>query len=204
MNKLFNFSVVLVAAMGVFFVGGGMTPIHAATLLVPGSHATIQAAIDAANPGDEILIADGAYNENLTIAKSLTLRGVSEAGVVIIPATSGYGIEVTTDNVTLENFTLQNSQHYGIKAAKCSACGYLTNLTIENVTVLNSARSHIDLNGVQNSLVNNVIVANTPSGVGIGLQNNMNVTVSNVSSTNNAWGGVGVWSTTKPDYPTAA
>ncbi|HMR39553.1 MAG TPA: hypothetical protein PKA90_03905, partial [Ignavibacteria bacterium] len=42
---------------------------------VPGSYSTIQAAINAANNGDIILVAAGVYRENLTINKYIQLRG---------------------------------------------------------------------------------------------------------------------------------
>lgn len=46
-----------------------------AIILVPNDYATIQAAIDAAQPGDEIRIMGGGYAETLFIAKSITLSG---------------------------------------------------------------------------------------------------------------------------------
>jgi DNA/RNA endonuclease G (NUC1) len=45
-----------------------------------GCFSTIQAAINASNPGDAIDVAPGSYNENLTLAKRVTLRG-AKAGV---------------------------------------------------------------------------------------------------------------------------
>lgn len=51
---------------------------------VPGDYATIQAAIDAANPGDIILVSPGVFNENLTLNKSVSL--VAETFDQINPA----------------------------------------------------------------------------------------------------------------------
>ena len=50
---------------------------HAATRLVPSQYLTIQAAVNAAVPGDLILISPGIYKENITITnKSITLASL--------------------------------------------------------------------------------------------------------------------------------
>lgn len=46
----------------------------AVTIRVPQDHASIQAAVNAASPGDTIVVAPGTYFENVTIDTSLTLR----------------------------------------------------------------------------------------------------------------------------------
>ncbi|HEX8308279.1 MAG TPA: M10 family metallopeptidase C-terminal domain-containing protein [Allosphingosinicella sp.] len=51
------------------------------TLLVGhGGYASIQAAIDASSDGDVIIVASGAWNENLTINKDVTLLGANNHG----------------------------------------------------------------------------------------------------------------------------
>jgi len=59
----------------------------------PGRFQTIQEAVDAANPGATVIIHHGAYAENVTIGKSLTLRGVGHP--LVAPAS---GIPLTVDN----------------------------------------------------------------------------------------------------------
>jgi len=63
-------------------------PAVAADINVPATHATIQAAIDAANPGDTIIVAAGTYAENLVIDKALTLKSADGAATTIIDASA--------------------------------------------------------------------------------------------------------------------
>src|SRR5690242_15983725 len=53
-------------------------------LTVPGTNATIQGAVDAAGPGDLILISPGTYNEAVRVEKDdLTIRGTDRNAVVL-------------------------------------------------------------------------------------------------------------------------
>ncbi|RMD83758.1 MAG: DUF4215 domain-containing protein [Candidatus Dadabacteria bacterium] len=58
---------------------------HAAVLTVPGSYATIQAALDAAGPGDTVEVADGTYFEKLVF----TNGGDASGGPVVLRAAAG-------------------------------------------------------------------------------------------------------------------
>ena len=51
--------------------------VRAATLIVPDGYPTIQAAIDAAGPGDTILVRPGTYFENVTLDKPVVLTAES-------------------------------------------------------------------------------------------------------------------------------
>lgn len=100
-------------------------------IFVPGNYPTIQAAINAANPGDIIHIAAGRYAETLFINKSLTLSGSGSSNCVIYsstniplvnisgPATvSLSGIEVNGGNYLGGNYN--GVANYGITATNAN------------------------------------------------------------------------------------
>ncbi|PKO15858.1 MAG: hypothetical protein CVU39_10070 [Chloroflexi bacterium HGW-Chloroflexi-10] len=152
------------------------------------TNSSIQEAIDLAAAGDTVFVKDGSYSETLLINKPLTLQGESREGVVIdAGASATYGIYVTSDDVTLDTFTLKNGTTYGIKPSG------VDNFTLQNVTVQNTGRSGIDLNGVNGGVINNVISSGTPYGVGIALTDSNNIAVSNVTTSGNAWGGMAIY-----------
>jgi hypothetical protein len=81
-----------------------------ATIRVPEDHDTIQAAVDAASPGDLVLIAPGTYEEAVDVeTDELTIRGLDRNEVVL---DGGFalenGIRVLADGVAVENMTAQN------------------------------------------------------------------------------------------------
>lgn len=86
-----------------------------AVINVPGDQPTIQAAIDAADPGDVINVAAGTYAENLVIDKSdLRLQGANAKTTIIDGHDAGRVLWIDSQsNVEIENFTLKNGAGTG-------------------------------------------------------------------------------------------
>jgi hypothetical protein len=83
---------------------------------VPGGYPTIQAAVDAAAPGDLILVDRGVYNETVSVTTAgLTIRGVDRNEVVIDGQFERFnGVEVLfADGVVVENMTAMNHRING-------------------------------------------------------------------------------------------
>ena len=82
-----------------------------------GDHATIAAALQAAKPGDRILIHPGLYREGLVLDKPLELVGDGAAGDVVIEATGIDVIRCATTMARVSNLTLRQlggGQWYGV------------------------------------------------------------------------------------------
>ncbi|HEX6989562.1 MAG TPA: right-handed parallel beta-helix repeat-containing protein [Bacillota bacterium] len=78
---------------------------------VPDDHPTIQAAVNAAEPGDLILVAPGVYREEVVVTKPhLTIRGLDRNQVIIDGEFQrANGIKVLgADGVVVENMTARN------------------------------------------------------------------------------------------------
>jgi plastocyanin len=80
------------------------------TRRVPQEYPTIQNGVDAANPGDLVLIDKGEYNEAVFVTTpSVTLRGVDRNGVILDGKFElGTGIMVGGNGVAVENMTARN------------------------------------------------------------------------------------------------
>jgi Right handed beta helix region len=80
-------------------------------LRVPDDYGTIQEAVDAASPGDLILISPGTYEEEVDVTTDdLVLRGVDRNEVIL---DGGFELEngirvLEADGVAVENLTVQN------------------------------------------------------------------------------------------------
>jgi plastocyanin len=112
---------------------GTLAPVeHASgrTLNVPKDYPTIQNAVDAASPGDLVLIDAGVYVEAVFITvPSITVRGVDRNSVILDGKfVLGTGIMVVADGVSIENmtarfYTLNGFYWTGVKGFRGS---YLT------------------------------------------------------------------------------
>jgi parallel beta-helix repeat protein len=165
---------------------------------VPYDYTTIQAAINAADPGDVIHVASGTYAPAV-VNKSLTLIAEGEAIIDGQGADDVNGFHVEANSVSIYNFKIQNGgeESRGIWLDGPTSC------IVENNHIRNFARG-ISINGVFNSRVSNntithckfesiyfswssdnYLVANTiynSTGCGISLQLDSNF---NVISDNN-------------------
>ncbi|HEU0245231.1 MAG TPA: right-handed parallel beta-helix repeat-containing protein [Candidatus Limnocylindrales bacterium] len=100
-------------------VGPGREPVPAApgaTIHVPADRPTIQAGVDAASPGDLVLVAPGTYPESVLVRTPyLTIRGEDRNGVILDGEQKrANGIHVVeADGVVLENLTAHGYQLNG-------------------------------------------------------------------------------------------
>ena len=91
----------------------GALSTSATNIKVPGDHATIQAAIDAATNGDRVLVSDGIYTENIDFkGKAITVKSVNGAAVTIIDGNAAntvvtFSFHETAESV-LDGFTIRN------------------------------------------------------------------------------------------------
>ncbi|MDG1958871.1 MAG: glycosyl hydrolase family 28-related protein [Candidatus Binatia bacterium] len=183
----------------------GATPGKAvgANIAVPGDYATIQEAIDAASDGDSIDVAAGTYVPTTTIRvdKEVTLLGAgSDSTTIDVGNYNAWGIYITADNVQFSGFTIQgdaaSNQQYPVKVGSSNnvtGARICENVTLDDLVVQGGQRSGIDLNGVSGGLLNNISSTGATSGFGLSISSSIDITVSDLTTSSNAWGDVAVF-----------
>lgn len=126
------------------------------TIHVPGDQATIQAAINAANTGDTVLVAAGTYSENINFGgKAVTVTSSGGASVTTIDGGGKAPVVVFSSgegpSSVLNGFTIQNGR----------AAGTISNPNFEG--------GGIYINSTSPTITNNVIQNNTACADGGGV-----------------------------------
>ena len=119
---------------------------RAAKIYVPADHSTIQAAIEVAVDGDEIIVSPGTYGENIDfLGKQITVKSTdpNDSNVVTNTIIDGgqAGCVVTFDNgegnnSVLSGVTIRNGNSSGVYCGNCSP-------TISNCTICENTATNI-------------------------------------------------------------
>ena len=171
---------------------------------------SIQDAIDIADSGDLIWVADNTHTISSTIDvnKGVTIEGESMAGAILdasamTPLTNRV-IETNADNITLRNLTIKpitdpdpaanNSIGFTIKAGANATPTINDGLVLENITIDGAAeRTPFDFHGLDNVTLTNLNASGTTRGNGMQFTGCTNVTLNSFTGTSNAWGGIAIY-----------
>jgi parallel beta-helix repeat protein len=146
----------LLAAVALILCAALAVPASAATLTVGagGQFKTIQQAVDAAKPGDTVLVAPGTYTENVVVSKPLTITG----NATVNAADSSKDVFlITSPGVHIDGLTISGGET-GVNVAGVASCA-ITNIT-EHGNVF-----AVYLANATNSVVSNNNLANNHYGV---------------------------------------
>jgi parallel beta-helix repeat protein len=173
-----------------------------ATIYVPDSYTTIQAAILASSNGDTIIVRPGTYVENINFAgKAITLK--SEFGPTSVIDGNLSGSVVTFEyaegaDSVLDGFTVRNGSGtlepgpstYGGGIYCVGTSPTITNNDILDNTVTHFGGGILCWGGGSPTITNNTVVSNTAGSRGGGIYLNVSATITNNSIRSNGSAGV--------------
>lgn len=134
-------------------------------ITVPVDYETIQAAINAANPGDTIFVAPRTYYEHVTINKTLSLVGGNKETTIIDGNVIGIVVKITESNVNFTGFTVRRSgQGSWRDSGIFLSFGSVNNNVSDNIVVDNYHGIYLEFSA-GNVIFSNNISLNTGRGV---------------------------------------
>jgi len=119
---------------------------------------SIQAAINAASPGDTILVPSGTYYEHVIVNKTVSLIGENTRTTNIDGNGTGTAVVLTADNVYISGFTIRNCSSLGSCGIDLS--GTAMNTIIGNTVTSNVRGFYLGFNSSNNSISENTIMDN--------------------------------------------
>jgi len=196
-------NLLLLAAVALILCAALAVPASAANLTVGtgGQFKTIQEAVDAAKPGDTVLVAPGTYTENVVVSKPLTITGNATVNAA---DSSKDVLLITSPGVHIDGLTISGGET-GVNVAGVASCAitnitehgnvfavYLANATNCVVSNNNLANNHYGVYcdyATSNTIANNVATGETgggdkatySDGIYLYYSNSNNVTQNNLS-----------------------
>lgn len=170
-------SVLLTLSLGVLAFG--------AQLNVPDQYETIQAAVDAANAGDEIVMASGSYDEDVLVSGKSGLTFTGEAGTVL----NGSFTFENTYNMAVSGFEISNPAGSGIMVR-----GVTSELEITDNIITGNKENGIDISGGDSITISGCDISGNGKD-GIKLATGREVTIKNNTINDNGVvdaGGTGI------------
>ena len=144
---------------------------------------SIQDAIDAASNGDTIYVSKGIYYENLHINKKLYLIGENKTHTIIDGSRDKDVIYISSDCVSISEFTIQNSGKSGGDSGIEIHSNY--NMIFDNIIINNTVGMYLrDSNN--NTVLKNTMFSN--NDYGIYLHSSINNLIAHNAVYYNRWG----------------
>jgi len=145
-------------------------------ITVPGDYATIQAAIDAATNGDEIVVSPGTHYENVNFnGKNIILRSTDPTDPVVVGGTIIDGNEASSvvsfsgaesSGCVLSGFTITNG--YASNGGGIWGNGTMATIQHNTVTENSAGANGGGISGCDGTIQNNIITANSAhTGAGL-------------------------------------
>jgi parallel beta-helix repeat protein len=150
------------------------------------NYTSIQEAIDANETlnGQTIFVEEGVYYEHVLLDKSLSLIGANSSTTIVDANNTGTAISIVTNNVSVNDFTLENGNFHGILlncTANCTVNGVTVTHSTAGMSVMNSNRNRVLnsrfsngrfgivlVNSSYNEVVGNHLTENVYAGIGTG------------------------------------
>jgi len=144
-------------------------PTRGSTLVVPDGYATIQAAVDAASPGDTVYVRAGTYPGSVLVAKTINLTGEDRNTTIMDGQGAAVVLHVTAQMVNVSGFNITDGQ---------------TGLYLEG--------------GGNSTVTENNVFANTAYGIRVNNSNDNTIVHNNfISNAKHAWdNGTNNWNST--------
>jgi len=195
--RILSIIMTLAIALGTFSWAIPQVEASPATIYVPDDYATIQAAVDAASPGDTIIVRDGTYIENVVVNKErLTIQSQNGAEKTIVQAADieDHVFEVTADYVSVEGFMIDGVETGGGGSTRRKAGIWINGTDSDPVEHCNMSNNVVSNNlwGIvlyhhssHNILTSNTVTSNV---AGIFLCGSSNTLMYNIVNSNESHG----------------